>query len=460
MKKNIIIYGTGEVAGRIYQDFISGEKDKQVSFFLDSLVSKKSFYGKNVYAPSYLDEIDANNFLYYLGTYTNTKSMKEELFAHGIKKENIIEVEDYAINSFEKNIKSIGRIIFFPEFESEEDLAKIACETRYLFPAIFNTGLVMEASGNIEDKYQDKHIHKTGTLSLDKEAIILVWDKTFLKDNRLKNYNKVLCIDRLYFDIIDIRIFIRLNYLLEEEGIHNELDKISRKNMTCLSGKFQKAYVTGNGPSCIEGLNKISVNENSLRIACNYFIKNKDYMDLLKPNMYVIADEVMAGENASLYIDMIMEYVAKQDCFFVAPREMVMVFIRRYPTCKDKVISIGLNAKTICFPSEDNLQVYRKAYNVITALAIPMASALCGQIYIMGCDGMKIEEDSWEYASGLNVENKIKRNVEVDNWYKQYYKQHIAYMEEVIRFGESKGKRYYNISKSLIPILNQINYIL
>ena len=457
MKKNIIIYGTGEVAKRIYQELVSDEKDNQVSFFLDSLISKKNFCGKNVYVPAYLDEIDANKFLYYLGTYTNTKSMKEELFAHGINKENIIEIEDYAINSFEKNIKNIGRIVFFPEFENEEDLVEIARETKYLFPALFNTGLVMEASGNIEDKYQDNHIRKTEKLLLDKDAIILVWDKKFLKDNRLQNYNKVLCIDRLYFDIIDIRIFIRLNYLLEEKGIHNDLDKISRKNMAYLSGKFQKAYVTGNGPSCIEGLKKIPAGENSLRIACNYFIKNKEYMNLLKPNMYVIADEVMAGENAGLYIDMIMDYVSQQDCFFVAPREMVMVFIRRYPACKDKVISIGLNAKTICFPSKDNLQVYRKAYNVITALALPMASALCGQIYIMGCDGMKIEEDSWEYASGLNVENKIKRNAEVDNWYKQYYKQHIAYMEEIIRFGEGKGKHYYNISKSLIPVLNQIN---
>ena len=75
----------------------------------------------------------------------------------------------------------------------------------------------------------------------------------------------------------------------------------------------------------------------------------------------------------------------------------------------------------------------------------------------MGCDGMKLETDNgWEYAEEILVNIGMKRNASVDNWYTQYYRQHIHYMEEVIRYGIENGKQYYNISKSYIPVLNQL----
>jgi len=456
--KNIIIYGTGEIAKKIFHELENEGKSEQVAFFLDSLMSKRVFCGKEVHAPAFLGELDTNSFCYYLGTYTNTKSMREELFHHGILEENIIEVEDYAINSLEKNITAINDIVFFPEFDNSFVLEQIASEMEYLFPVIFDTGLMINASGQIADNYKNMHIQVVKELSFDTNTIILVWDKAFLKDKRLQLCKKVLCIDRSYFDIIDIRIFLRLNYLLAGKKVCNELTEISRKNMELFSGKFHKAYVVGNGPGCIEGIHQIPKPEPSLRIACNLFIKNKAYMEMLKPNLYAIADEAISTGKLNSYIEMIAEYITKHDCLLAAPNELAMAFIKRYPVCQSKVIAVGLNAKTISFPTTGHMQVYRKAYNVITALAIPIASSLCDDIYIMGCDGMKVEADNaWEYADGIPANAGIKRNVGVENWYSQYYRQHIQYMEEMIRYGTENGKQYHNISKSYIPVLNQLS---
>lgn len=456
--KNIIIYGTGEIAKKIFHELEKEGKSEQVAFFLDSLMSKKVFCGKDVHEPIFLDGLDANSFCYYLGTYTNTKSMREELFHHGILKENIIEVEDYAINSLEKNISAINNIVFFPEFDSSVALERIVSEMKYIFPVVFDTGLMINAAGQIADNYKNMHIQVVKELSFDTDTVILVWDKAFLKDKRLQQYKKVLCIDQSYFDIIDIRIFLRLNYLLAGEKSRDELVEISQKNMDMLSEKFQKAYVVGNGPGCIEGILKIPKLEPSLRIACNLFIKNKAYIEMLKPNLYVIADEAISTGKMNSYFEMIAEYITQYDCLLAAPNELAMAFIKRHPACRSKVIAVGLNAKTISFPTTGHMQVYRKAYNVITALAIPIASSLCDEIYIMGCDGMKMETDNaWEYADGIPTNAGIKRNVGVENWYSQYYRQHIQYMEEMIHYGIENGKRYYNISKSYIPVLAQLS---
>ena len=86
----IIIYGTGEIAKKIFLELKEEGKENQIAFFLDSLMSKKSFCNKTVHSPAFLDEINANGFHYYLGTYTNTKSMKEELLRHNVLEENII----------------------------------------------------------------------------------------------------------------------------------------------------------------------------------------------------------------------------------------------------------------------------------------------------------------------------------------------------------------------------------
>lgn len=455
--KGIIIYGTGEIAKKIFMELKEEGKENQIVFFLDSLMQKKSFCNKAVHPLAFLEEINVNNFFYYLGTYTNTKSMREELFRHNVLEENIIEVEDYAVHSLEKNIVAVKRILFFPEFKSSSDLEQITSELRYIFPRLFETNLMMEAAGQIPDAYHDAHVQVVDELLFSEDAVILVWDKVFLKDKRLQSYKKILCIDKTYFDIINIRIFLRLNYLLSGEKACAVQKEISAKNMEVLSGKFQKAYIVGNGPGCIEGIKKIPSLSPSLRIACNLFIKSQTYMSMLKPNLYVLADEGFTSSKVSPYIDMIAEYIVQEDCYLAAPNEIAMAFSIRYPACRNKVIAFGLDAKAICFPTTGNMKVYRKAYNVITALAIPIASSLCDEIYIMGCDGMKLETNNgWEYAEEIPAKIGIERNVSLDDEYIQYYRQHIHYMEEIIHYGIKNGKQYYNISKSYIPVLDQL----
>ena len=121
------------------------------------------------------------------------------------------------------------------------------------------------------------------------------------------------------------------------------------------------------------------------------------------------------------------------------------IYIYKYKVNKDKLIGFGEMKTEIFFPNEKCLEVYSKAHNVITKYAIPIASALADDIFIAGCDGAKIEENGDMLYEHSADKQALVRNAEVLN--------HYAFFEQIVHFGEEKGKKYHSITKSYIPVL-------
>lgn len=274
--------------------------------------------------------------------------------------------------------------------------------------------------------------------------------------NKMKNNNQayLLISDVNQYPFIDVKILVYLNYFISASCI-KENENISLHNykqLTKLCADEKKAFIFGTGPSLTEGIEKSMelINENSLKIVCNGGINSVRLMEEIKPNLYVLSDIEILMENLRQQMDKIAAYVASHICYIALCRWWLPLVAARYPALKDRMIGINETAREICIPSADRLQVYAKAHNVITRLAVPLASAFCDVIYITGCDGVDLtEKKDMNFQHGEGIE---ERHQNVQQY--EYFVQHYQYFEDLLTFGRRKCKTYISLTSSYIPALN------
>lgn len=461
--KKYIIFGTGNISEDYFNKLAKLYGEEMIFCFLDSLLNKETFCNKPVKKLGELKNIEVNNYQYVLGSLTNKKSMIGELKKYGVKEENIIIDRDYGPESFEKNVKIVKKVAIFPNIDNLNYLNELNSIIEYLLP---NRNQLEEKINIVVSKNIIRNINENNFLikekidDLSRYDLILVWNQDFLDKPELRECKNVYCIDPYYFPKIDMKILLYLNYLLADKE-KEFYWKQSTANFNISKSKITKnrAYVFGQGPSCREEIGKIP--EGSLKIACNSMVKCKDIISKIKPNFYAIADEIMLSHEFSSILDEIILYISNHECYLVVPDIIGFVLVKRYPDSYKKMIMLSFQTEGICFPTPDNMKVYRKAYNVITAISLPIASALCDTIYIVGCDGIKknlIKDgiQKWDYCNDIDEDNsKIKvRMREIENK-KEYYLKHNVYFQEFIEYGETKGKKYISLTKSYIPVLEQ-----
>lgn len=451
--KKYIIYGTSNVAEKYYNSLTQKYGKDCVECFIDTWLTKKEFCGKRVIKPEELSQLDKDNYLYVLGTYTNKNSMIGELCKYGVRNSNIVVERDYSGDCFEKIIKHVNSILIYPEITEKEKIKNLDIKIRTLVPNLSKTVVYMDVISSLS--IENTSFCIKDEVIIDKYDLILVWKKESLNDKKLKNNDRVFCIDNSFFARIETRILLRLNYLLSDDR-----DKKLRKQVSynqykqlCEQYNSKKCYVFGAGPSCKNNLEQIDV-RNSVRIVCNGFANNQELMAKIRPNIYAIADEeLLTCENVKL-VQNIANYIKDNVCVIVTTKEIAENLVARYWELCGKIIVFELDSYTINFPTINNMNVLRKAYNVITALAIPIASAISDDVCISGCDGIDLgkEMKEWEHAENLTAET-ISTDTEDD--YMEYYSQHYAYFEEILQYGEAMGKKYYTYYDSFIPALKK-----
>lgn len=439
----IAIYGTGHVAQRIYNELIEDGLGDCIEFFIDSLVKKDEFLGKKVVSLSYLETLDVNSYQYYLGSLGSQNSMKMELLSRGVNIDNIIINHDYSEDNFENSVNNISSVLLYPPASEKEQKRIIEMIKYYMGKAYYYI--------KFEFAKEDSDI----TQNVD---LVLVWDKNALRNTRKRTDGKVFCIDKTFYDYIDIRILGRLaNKIYKEKGI-DKYNKDSVDIFSLLKEKYTRAYVFGNGPSLAEGIEKcIEDNNKSLKIVCNGIISNGEKeLEVLNPQIYAFVDSAYLEKNYCKFVlDAAVEYVLKHDTYFLVPQFWIAIMLHWYPDLEGKIIGLELAAPGIQFPSESSMKVYRKAGNVITNMAIPFASALVEEIRISGCDGAKkiiSDEILWEHSNIAEENIIVNTNMNID-----YLAQHNQYFGELLNYGEQQGKRYYSITESYIPCLKERN---
>lgn len=462
-KTRFRIYGTGEVAGSYYRSLVSLYGEDCVSCFIDSSKSKTVFNGKEVLKVNELEKKTLNDYIYLLGTYTSEASMKAELIKAGVDKNNIID-NRFSICSFEKINLTIKTISIYPIINTIEQLEAIENKLKFYLPALYDSDAIIYiyCSSNLKlprSEGKIKYVISDDILSMGSSDLILIWDKKELENQDILKYNNVFCIDPEFFQLIDLKILISLNNKLLSNEDKYVYSLNSKNNYTRFYNKYHgidKAYVFGNGPSLMSGIKMIPEKDlkQSVRIVCNGIINNNEIMKMIKPNVYVMSDIANFTYEMEEQMERLVNYLDNNECTLIIPNYCYTLMVSKYKKIIDKIIGIAEDADMINFPTSENMSIYAKAHNVITRFSVPIGSALSNNVIILGCDGVKIDDNeklTFEHCE--NTASVIDKGQ--PNQRKSYYIQHNTYFRELIEFGESKGIKYTSLTPSYIPVLDE-----
>lgn len=458
------IYGTGEVAGSYYRSITSLYGENCISCFIDSSKSKTVFNGKKVLKVTELERNSLNNYIYLLGTYTSESSMRAELIKAGVDEKNIID-NRFSISSFENIDFKIRTISIYPVINTIEQLEVIDKKLKFFLPTLKDseTKINIFCSQQLNPPKSDEgivYIKSESNLGIESTDLILVWDKKELNNKDIIKNNNVYCIDPGFFQLIDLKVLISLNKKLINREDKFRFNSILKNNYLRFYNKYHgisRAYVFGNGPLLASGIKKIPESDfkKSVRVVCNGSINNEEIIKMIKPNVYVISDINHFIYEMQDQMERIVDYIMNNECTLFVPNYCYMLMVSKYKNIKNKIIGISEDSDVINFPTPDNMTIYAKAHNVITRFSVPIASSLSNNVIIIGCDGVKMDDnENKSFSHYANTASAIWLDKEPQQK-NSYYIQHYMYFKELVEFGEIKGIRYISLTKSYIPVLEE-----
>ncbi len=441
-----VIFGTGLVAMSIYKKLVADYGEDHIAFFIDSMLKKESLMDLPVYSLEELKEMDYNNYMYYFGTMSSQASMKEELRKIGVREDRFAATYDFSEDNFEKTVTEINTILMYPEAD-EEDKARVDSDLRYY----------------LGDCYDDVEIDWKPTKEISEYDLVLIWhgDYNYIRKKRPVGAKHLFCIaEKGFYITIKGRILTRLYNKLYIKKHGDYYKKQSVKILNELKEKgYDCGYIFASGPSLKKGIEiyKEKGNEQSFRGVCNGFVMSEESIkQAVNPNLYFLVDTKFIGDVLRTITPKICEYIKNNDCYLVVPEHWVALLSNKFGI-DGKVIGIGMYADGISFPTEENMNVYNKAANVITTIGIPIMSALTDNVYICGCDGTADKTNPvWSHAEEVDMLSMLKRYNETTTPIQITIDQvdkHELFFSQILEYGESMGKTYESITPSYIPCL-------
>lgn len=306
----------------------------------------------------------------------------------------------------------------------------------------------------------------------DKADIILVYHASAASDLLEAYHDKVYIVDPEFFYYIESSNWGALYYSSfskDELEIYREYSKQIFQRMRDEQKKrgVQKGNIFCSGPSInefIEQFEKYKGIDKDFNVICNSMVKDKEMLDVIKPSLLAFTD-LNYYISPTAYCRQFMADVIEgwnRYHYYIAMHEYeIPLFLKHYPQFQGYVIGISNHSKVRCFPSEENLNV-KNAKNIVTEMMLPIASELCDEIGIFGCTG-RTEGETFYWQHNDRTQYKDLMQSIFDTWpslfrdqgYDNYYKIHCRNVEQLIQYGEEKGKKYCNYTTSFIPALKE-----
>ncbi len=465
--KEVAIFGTKELGIKYYEEIEEKYGSEKICFFIDSNNTEKSFCGKKVVKPVELAEDKNKNGRYYIiASASKILIMESVLLSYGISKECIIEpVKRCSVEFLRNSSKLIKKIAFYPVVKTEEQLRNLINKVLFYWTDINSTNIQVTIFSSYTYNYNRDCIFRImdtqDCKNLDMYDAVLVWDKSVLYSKELAGIQDgVYCIDENIVEFQDTKMFAAINNKIIDEKQMDKYIQTSKSGWETIvqsTNKKETAYVFGTGPSMGEWVKKHSRGffDNSFTIVCNAFHNNPDVMEIINPDLYVIYDPDFFAPKLSKSLDHIIHIIKNNKCILVIPLMYLRFVFHKYKLSRNKIIGLEYFSDEIIFPDKDKLEICRSE-NVVTTFSVPIASSLCNIINIVGCDG-RDENFEWkhsEYILGDESRNCeiYEKNVNSEKKKRAYF-EHCDYWEKIISFGESLGKKYYNLTPSYIPVL-------
>lgn len=465
-----IIYGTGEAAKQYCSQLRNKFGYESVPFFIESDPIKKEFLGVPIYNPDELLQFDYKKYKYIVTSFASMNIMIDTLVSKGVECDQIIKASKAITNiHISDELDTIESICYYPEVTSKEKLTDIYKRIKWYIPHNQENRSKISIFADIAEEEQLSNAHLVSDQNMNELLnscdMILVWDKNSLNDIALKGHaSKVYCVDETFYSTVESSIYRKIYFqcLLPSQKKHYHSLSISNFEKMYSNNKGKDiAYVFGTGPS-IENAYKFDFS-NGFNIVCNSIVKNKDLLRKIQPDLLVFADPVFhfsPCEYAQKFREDVLETVGEFDCYCLVPDFTMPLLIAHYPELTNRIIGMTLK-NNMNFPSSENFYVKSSA-NILTLYMIPVASSICDQINILGCDGRQSNETYfWKHNEETQYSDLMKTVFDMhpsffrDRVYEDYYKEHCKYLEHLIQYGESFGKKYQCLTPTYIPPLKE-----
>ncbi|SFJ04761.1 hypothetical protein SAMN05216561_11729 [Nocardioides psychrotolerans] len=199
------------------------------------------------------------------------------------------------------------------------------------------------------------------------------------------------------------------------------------------------------------------------RIVCNSAIRDGELMERLRPTHICFGDPVFhfgPSAYAGEFRRDLRLVAEKYDSLLVVPGYCAGLLAANLPWAHGRMIPLELSSKEWHAPTLETLEV-RVTGNVLTQQMVPLAITLAKRIDIGGADGRKPDEKYfWSHSRAHQYSDDLMNSVFDahpaffrDTDYADYYAEHCTAVEELLAYGEERGRTFRTVTNSYIPAL-------
>jgi len=411
----------------------------------------------------------------------------------------------------------LKNIVYYPAVRDNKTLGDLFNRVSWYFPDSENSKanviilvkddlLKVDPRSLVPPDYEYNYIGKSTKIrmnsakdfNLSDADAIMVWDKRSLFSPIILSYmNKVNIVDPTYYFSVEADAHRRMYNKTVTDKNHEKFLELSRKNYRDLIEKmkiYDRAYLFGTGPS----LEKHGMDfdyDDGFRVVCNSIVKNKDLMNHIKPHLLVLGDAVhhmSPSHYTAIFWRDVLKAVNKFQCNILTEDYHLPLILAHFPGLKSKLIGLDvpgvwdMSIKEILemilrrptkipwfdkipghdekfnFPTPDKMYV-RLTGSVLPSHMIPVASAICKNIFIIGADGrdpggrQPDEKYIWSYSSTCQYDERTSMRTN-PSYYRdrpltEDFDIYCENFDDLVRYGELKGKKYFSLTPSYIPAL-------
>lgn len=227
-------------------------------------------------------------------------------------------------------------------------------------------------------------------------------------------------------------------------------------------GGGQRAYVFGTGPSLeqVAGAHLLD----GVRVVSNSLVRNARLMDKIQPSIVCCGDPVFhAGCSgyAAEFRRNLADAMKRYPLYAVVPITHYPYYRAHFPEeLLERIIGVPINKLgRFNFDLLANFSANQTG-NILTMLMLPVAATLAREISVGGCDGRadKAQTYFWSHHGPSQIADKMDDAKAAHPGffkisYTDYYDQHCATLELLMREGEQNGRIFRNVTTSHVPAL-------
>ncbi len=391
-------------------------------------------------------------------------------------------------------------VTFLPRISDAETLADLTYRTSWylspvhekiraiIFPLAGGLGAQDGLPGYMDHEIADcrKHFRplfefrEVGGLEDERNVIaeadiVLVWDSRYWDPpSRLTSYGVFRRGGRTFFNV-DRQVYSReastwLDVPRLMGASHSSIVAECRQkfvDMAAELGRGRRAYVFGTGPNLEEITGKELLD--GIRVVSNSLVRNERLMEKIRPSIVCCGDPVFhAGCSgyAAEFRRNLAAAMQRYPLYAVVPITHYPYYCAHFPAeLLPRIIGVPINKLGhFNFDLLSNYQVNQTG-NILTMLMLPVAATLAHEICVGGCDGRsdKAQTYFWSHHTPSQIADKMDAaKLAHPGFFKisytDYYEQHCATLELLMREGEQAGRIFRNVTTSHVPSLVQRDF--